>query len=361
MRPQARFLCYNAEMMIKHCRKRTWHLWLATLLTILLPLSAAAQEYAPLPDCFSYSMDEQIRRLPEGGLDRRGYARTVNAELNERLMTMVDALADRALNTQAVATATKEAVLDTAVYAQYLGENIGSYYLYSSLIDQEQHTAMGFDALTVNVVTGETVVLPSLFASAGESALWLSGESKAQLAEAYRDEPRDEKALASILSAEHIMQLPFSLTAGSLRLHLDVAPLIPGRSGVFHVKLPFTAFENRMTREALRQIDCRSYRLASLTFDDGPHLLATQRIIRSLRNHAAMGSETILVVEDEPMILEIATTMLESLGYTVLAASGPTEAIRLAREHGGAIQLLMTDVVMPEMNGRLSRGSGVRR
>lgn len=70
-------------------------------------------------------------------------------------------------------------------------------------------------------------------------------------------------------------------------------------------------------------------------------------------NHAAMGSETILVVEDEPMILEIATTMLESLGYTVLAASGPAEAIRLAREHGGAIQLLMTDVVMPEMNGRL--------
>lgn len=70
-------------------------------------------------------------------------------------------------------------------------------------------------------------------------------------------------------------------------------------------------------------------------------------------NHAAMGSETILVVEDEPLILEIATTMLESLGYTVLAASGPADAIRLAREHGGAIQLVMTDVVMPEMNGRL--------
>jgi CheY-like chemotaxis protein len=70
-------------------------------------------------------------------------------------------------------------------------------------------------------------------------------------------------------------------------------------------------------------------------------------------NHAAMGSETILVVEDEPLILEIATTMLESLGYTVLAASGPADAIRIAREHGGAIQLLMTDVVMPEMNGRL--------
>jgi PAS domain S-box-containing protein len=70
-------------------------------------------------------------------------------------------------------------------------------------------------------------------------------------------------------------------------------------------------------------------------------------------NQPPGGSETVLVVEDEPMILEIATTMLESLGYTVLAAPGPTEAIRLAGEHGGTIQLLMTDVVMPEMNGRL--------
>jgi PAS domain S-box-containing protein len=72
-----------------------------------------------------------------------------------------------------------------------------------------------------------------------------------------------------------------------------------------------------------------------------------------LVDQAAMGNETILVVEDEPLILDIATTMLESLGYTVLVASGPAEAIRIAREHGGVIQLLMTDVVMPEMNGRL--------
>ncbi len=44
--------------------------------------------------------------------------------------------------------------------------------------------------------------------------------------------------------------------------------------------------------------------------------------------------------------------MLERQGYTVLAASTPGEAIRLAREHAGEIHLLMTDVVMPEMNGR---------
>ena len=67
---------------------------------------------------------------------------------------------------------------------------------------------------------------------------------------------------------------------------------------------------------------------------------------------AARGHETILLVEDEPAILKLTTRMLEQLGYTVLAASTPGEAIRLAREHAGEIHLLMTDVVMPEMNGR---------
>ena len=67
---------------------------------------------------------------------------------------------------------------------------------------------------------------------------------------------------------------------------------------------------------------------------------------------AARGHETILLVEDEPAILEMATTMLERQGYTVRAAGTPGEAIRLAREHTGEIDLLVTDVVMPEMNGR---------
>ena len=67
---------------------------------------------------------------------------------------------------------------------------------------------------------------------------------------------------------------------------------------------------------------------------------------------AGRGSETILLVEDEPAILNMTTTMLQRQGYTVLAARSPGEAVHLARTHTGAIHLLMTDVIMPEMNGR---------
>ena len=66
----------------------------------------------------------------------------------------------------------------------------------------------------------------------------------------------------------------------------------------------------------------------------------------------ACGQETILLVEDEPMILEMVSLMLQSQGYTVLAATTPGEALRTAREYAGDLHLLMTDVIMPEMNGR---------
>jgi CheY-like chemotaxis protein len=62
--------------------------------------------------------------------------------------------------------------------------------------------------------------------------------------------------------------------------------------------------------------------------------------------------EMVLVVEDQDDILEMSKDMLEELGYTTLTAQTPGEALRLAKTHGHNIQLLLTDVVMPEMNGR---------
>lgn len=64
------------------------------------------------------------------------------------------------------------------------------------------------------------------------------------------------------------------------------------------------------------------------------------------------GNETILLVEDEISILNMTAQMLERLGYYVIKAKTPGEAIRLSHEHAGEIHLLVTDVVMPEMNGR---------
>lgn len=64
------------------------------------------------------------------------------------------------------------------------------------------------------------------------------------------------------------------------------------------------------------------------------------------------GSETVLLVEDDAQILDLVRTMLEENGYTVLAASSPQEACAICEQHQGVIELLVTDVIMPLMNGK---------
>ncbi|HEY7698719.1 MAG TPA: PAS domain S-box protein, partial [Vicinamibacteria bacterium] len=67
------------------------------------------------------------------------------------------------------------------------------------------------------------------------------------------------------------------------------------------------------------------------------------------------GSETILLVEDEEGVRCVVSEMLEWYGYTVLRATGASEAVALARCHAGPIHLLLTDVVMPRLSGRALR------
>ena len=65
-----------------------------------------------------------------------------------------------------------------------------------------------------------------------------------------------------------------------------------------------------------------------------------------------MGSETIMVVEDDVMIMEMIVKVLNSCGYTVLRAGDGNEALRVSDEYKGPIHLVLTDVIMPGMGGR---------
>ncbi|MBI3568176.1 MAG: PAS domain S-box protein [Gemmatimonadetes bacterium] len=82
---------------------------------------------------------------------------------------------------------------------------------------------------------------------------------------------------------------------------------------------------------------------------EGPHEAASRA--EPAAEHAR-GHETILLVEDDAMVLRLATLALQELGYTVLGAATPSEALRIAVEQNGDIDLLLTDVIMPGMNGR---------
>ena len=64
------------------------------------------------------------------------------------------------------------------------------------------------------------------------------------------------------------------------------------------------------------------------------------------------GNETLLVVEDDPTVGELVRDVLEPLGYSVLTTASGEEALAASEAHAGPIHLLLTDVVMPGMNGK---------
>ena len=75
--------------------------------------------------------------------------------------------------------------------------------------------------------------------------------------------------------------------------------------------------------------------------------------VEEVREETAIdGTGTILAVEDQPDLLELVKKSLEEFGYKVLTAVNPEEGIRLSEEHRGEIDLLLTDVIMPVMNGK---------
>lgn len=96
----------------------------------------------------------------------------------------------------------------------------------------------------------------------------------------------------------------------------------PGKGAMFQIYLPRLSHAEKLGDEE----------------DEGPEL--------------ATGSETILLVEDETSLLKMTKRFLEQLGYQVLSASNAEKALVLTADHSGPIDLLLTDVVMPGMNGR---------
>jgi len=96
----------------------------------------------------------------------------------------------------------------------------------------------------------------------------------------------------------------------------------PGEGTVFHIHLPHVAAPEKAPRSDVAQPD------------------------------TARATETVLLVEDEPMVRALVEEILAGRGYNVLTAASPEHALKLSAEYADEIDLLLTDVVMPEMNGR---------
>jgi CheY-like chemotaxis protein len=84
-----------------------------------------------------------------------------------------------------------------------------------------------------------------------------------------------------------------------------------------------------------------------------PRLMDAEDVLPEVQKEPVQyaGSETVLIVEDEAAVLDIAANILKSSGYTVLAAASGAEALAISAAYAGPIDLLLTDIIMPNMHG----------
>jgi CheY-like chemotaxis protein len=108
----------------------------------------------------------------------------------------------------------------------------------------------------------------------------------------------------------------------------------PGRGSAFRVFLPVSG------EEVLRQPDKGNY---GDTLQQGVPIITSSIVME--------GSGTVLLVEDEEMVREIAAAMLTRLGFSVVEAKDGVEAVELFRQHQDKIRCVLCDNTMPRMNG----------
>jgi two-component system, cell cycle sensor histidine kinase and response regulator CckA len=158
----------------------------------------------------------------------------------------------------------------------------------------------------------------------------MSAEVQARLFEPFfTTKPKDERGgfgLATVYAIAHGI-------GGSVTI--DTAP---GRGSTFCVLLPAAS------AEAQAEPAERVGRVHSRT--------SAPRAFHPARPWPVSHVETVLLVEDEDMVRRIAAQVLATDGYMVLEASSPTEGLELAASHPGGIDLLISDLVLPGMDGR---------
>jgi two-component system cell cycle sensor histidine kinase/response regulator CckA len=166
----------------------------------------------------------------------------------------------------------------------------------------------GYSALHVDVEPGAYVLL-----SVSDTGTGMDAETRLRIFEPFFT--TKEEGAGSGLGLATVYGI-VTQSGGAISVYSE-----PGRGTTFKIYLPRAAQDSREIED------------------------------RSVRRDAPRGSETILLVEDEALVRSLEVETLEERGYTVLEAHSPGHALELCRQHEGTIDLLLTDVVMPEMNG----------
>ena len=127
-----------------------------------------------------------------------------------------------------------------------------------------------FDARVYDIKTGKRIRLTDIFPEGSEAWSILSAEVRAQLSAAFPALDADEETLAALADKKQLETAPFTMGAARLTLTYRADALYPGKNTLLHVNIDYQKLRQHMTPSAFAQTDNSRFRMAALTYDDGP-------------------------------------------------------------------------------------------
>lgn len=286
------------------------------LLLCLLPLPALGEAEDTLPEALRVSETIETQSLKGSVYVNTAYPHTANAAVDGEMAQLLDAMRERALPSlpKKAGNSKEGAYLDVQPSVYRTGSSWMSFFSTAIIRDSRKQTYVDFDARAYDIATGRRLTLHDVLRD--EDGWRIVGEAvRAQLEAYFPDEAASQAELDSLSSPASLEFAGFTLNTAFLMLHYRADRLYAGKTTLMHVRIPYTDLAGHMTEEALRQTDNSMRKLVALTYDDGPVVGRTMRVVRNLR--AGGANATFFIVGERIHYCPNEVTLVHDTGFDV--------------------------------------------
>lgn len=266
---------------------------LAIVLMLLTLLSTAhAEEYIPLPAPLQITQTTKKTALSDNYTEYRLYPNTVHASINEALRTMVDTMADNAQKSTDALDKGDTVTLVTGASIAVTGTKTASFLMLSRVGARlKKQTYIDFDTRVYDMETGmETALNDYLNFDDANTLSFLQREIVSQLTAYFPTEAPNQAMLSALSTQDAILATRFLLTPAYLKLVYRADMLYEDKNTLMFVQIPYLSIHALLTPLGAQETDNSMYKTAALTFDDGPALGVTLKMLLALMEGGAPGT-----------------------------------------------------------------------
>lgn len=270
--------------------------WTALLLCLLLALPAFAlgEKAQRFPALFQVKYDVQEREINgKRSFVSKDRITTVLPEVDQEINGLADAF-DEAMAGQLKPDAGKNpkrnSRLDIHILTARSGESCVSFLVLARESHKRVQQQSPIAGRVYDMATGRRITLSDLFPD--DSPAWevLASAVREGLNAYFPAQEADASALDALCAREALLNTPFMLGPVCLTLHYEARALYPGQATLMRVSVPYKALRGMMTDFGERQTDNSGYKMAALTFDDGPAYSTTATLLNHLRRSGAQAT-----------------------------------------------------------------------